>query len=226
MGKKILIIAAHPDDEILGCGGTAARMVEEGNDVFTLILGEGVTSRDEHRERDKREEDIRQLKEMVNAANGVIGVKEVFTLDFPDNRFDRVALLDVVKEIEKVKNRVQPGVIFTHYERDLNIDHRVTLAAVLTATRPMPGESVKEIYAFEVLSSTEWNFPLTFSPECFFDITGTLGKKMEAMAKYKTELREYPHPRSLKGILLQAENWGMKMGMEFAEAFQVVRLIK
>jgi LmbE family N-acetylglucosaminyl deacetylase len=223
---RILVAAAHPDDEVLGCGGTAARWVKEGNEVYTLILGEGITSRDETRQREKREAEITELKKQIHQANAVIRVKEVFTYDFPDNRFDSVPLLDIVKVIETIKNKIKPGIVFTHYPQDLNIDHRITYQAVLTAMRPTAEETVKEIYSFEVLSSTEWNFPLRFSPDVFFDISETIDVKLAAMEKYQSELREYPHPRSLKGIRLNAEQWGMKTGLKYAEAFKLVRLIK
>ena len=226
MSKKTLIIAAHPDDEVLGCGGTAARSVKEGNEAYTLILGEGITSRDDSRQREKREQDIIQLKKQVHEANRVIGIKEVFTFDFPDNRFDSVPLLDIVKVIETIKNKIKPDIVFTHYEQDLNIDHRVTYQAVLTAMRPTAGETVKEIYSFEVLSSTEWNYPLRFSPDVFVDISETMEMKVAAMEKYQCELRKYPHPRSLKGIRLNAEQWGMKTGLQYAEAFKLVRVVK
>lgn len=224
--KKILIVAAHPDDEILGCGGTAARMASKGHEVYTAILGEGITSRDETRQRGMREAEITELKQQITDANNVIGIKEVFTFDLPDNRFDSVHLLDVVKVVEKVKNRIKPDIMFTHHPGDLNIDHQVTYRAVLTAARPVESESVKEIYAFEVLSSTEWNYPLRFSPDTYFDISGTIDAKIAAMGKYKTELREYPHPRSLNGIRLSAEHWGMRVGVSYAEAFKLVRAIK
>ncbi len=226
MNKKTLIVAAHPDDEILGCGGTAARLANEGQHVYTLILGEGITSRDNTRQRDKHETEITQLKKQIHDANSIIGVKETFVYDFPDNRFDTVPLLDIVKIIEEVKEKIKPHTIFTHYEKDLNIDHQITYHAVMTATRPQTGETVKDIYSFEVLSSTEWNFPLTFSPDCFFDITKTIDIKIKAMEIYTSELRDYPHPRSLKGIRLNAENWGMKTGMPCAEAFKTVRTLK
>jgi LmbE family N-acetylglucosaminyl deacetylase len=226
MTKKILIAAAHPDDEILGCGGTMARLAKEGHNVYTLILGEGITSRDDTRQREKREAEIAQLKKSIREANGVLGVKEIFSYDFPDNRFDSVPLLDIVKVIEQVKEKVNPDMVFTHFGQDLNIDHQVTYQAVLTATRPIAGEPVREVYSFEVLSSTEWNYPLRFSPNCFFDISGTMDLKLTAMDKYAMELRSYPHPRSIKGIRLNAEHWGMKTGTMYAEAFQVVRLLK
>ncbi len=226
MAKKILIVAAHPDDEILGCGGTTARLVKGGYEAYTMILGEGITSRDVTRKRKKREEEIAQLKKQIHEANNIIGVKDVFIYDFPDNRFDSVPLLDIVKVIEKVKDKLKPDMLFTHYEKDLNIDHQLTYRAVMTAARPLPGETIKEIYSFEVLSATEWNFPLTFSPDYFFDITATIDTKTKAMGKYISELREYPHPRSLKGVRLNAENWGMRVGMAYAEAFKTVRVLK
>ncbi len=225
MNKKALIIAAHPDDEALGCGGTAARLVKERHEVYTVILGEGITSRDDTRQRGKRDAEIARLKQQIHEANQVLGVKEVFIYDFPDNRFDTVPLLDIVKVIEKVKEKVSPHILFTHFENDLNIDHQIVYRAVMTASRPLPGETVKEIYSFEVLSSTEWCFPLTFSPDCFFDITQTIDIKTAALEKYRDELKEYPHSRSIKGMRLNAEQWGMKTGVSYAEAFKVVRLV-
>ena len=170
MSKRILIVAAHPDDEVLGCFGTVARLIKEGYEAYTLILGEGKTSREANNSKDELE----VLNEESQKANAVIGIKKVYTCDFADNRFDSVDLLDIVKAVIKVKDEVQPEIIFTHYKNDLNIDHRITYNAVITATRPMEAECVKEIYSFEVLSSTEWNYPLCFSPNTFFDISETL----------------------------------------------------
>jgi LmbE family N-acetylglucosaminyl deacetylase len=226
MKNKILIVSAHPDDEVLGCGGTVARLVKEGYQAYTLILGEGITSRDEKRDRAKRETEIQKLKDQAKKANKIIGVEEVFMYDFPDNRFDTVPLLDIVKVIEKIKNDIKPDIIFTHYGKDLNIDHQITYKAVITATRPVVGEPVKEIYSFEVPSSTEWNFPLSFSPDVFFDISETMDIKIKALEEYKTELREYPHPRSLEGIKINAQSWGLKIGVKYAEVFKCIRVIK
>ncbi len=226
MKSKILIIAAHPDDEVLGCGGTVSRLVREGYEAYSLILGEGVTSRDEKRDRDKKIVEIEELKKQVNEANRIIGVKDVYLHDFPDNRFDNVPLLDIVKVIEKVKNELQPDIVFTHYENDLNIDHQITYKAVLTATRPMKEECVKELYSFEILSSTEWNYPISFSPDVFFDVNSTLEYKLKALEMYKYELRSFPHPRSLDGIRLNAEYRGMQVGLRYAEAFKSIRVVK
>jgi LmbE family N-acetylglucosaminyl deacetylase len=226
ISSNILIIAAHPDDEILGCGGTVRRLVDEGYTAYTLILGEGITSRDVSRDRLKREKELIELREQINEANRLIGVKATYIYGFPDNRFDTVPLLDIIKVIEKIKSEVKPDIVFTHYENDLNIDHQITYKAVITATRPLSSESVKQIYSFEVLSSTEWKYPLSFSPDVFFNISESIQSKIKAMATYYPEVREYPHPRSLEGIKLNAKNWGMKVGFNYAEAFKTVRVLK
>lgn len=229
MGKvnqRILVVAAHPDDEILGCAGSVARFVKEGAEAFTLILGEGKTSRDKKRNATKRKSEIDQLRKEIKRANSLIGVQDVFIRDLPDNRFDQLDLLDVVKEVEEIKKKIRPDVVFTHFEHDLNIDHQVTFRAVLTATRPMQGETVKEFYSYEVMSSTEWRFPLTFSPNVFVDISETIENKIKAMAVYESELRDFPHPRSLEGIKLTAQNWGIKIGVNYAEAFRLIRKIQ
>jgi LmbE family N-acetylglucosaminyl deacetylase len=226
MNKKILIIAAHPDDEVLGCFGTVAKFIKEGYEAYTLILGEGKTSRDEKRVVENKKDELNILNNEIKKANDIIGIKKVFVESFPDNRFDSVDLLDIVKTVSKVKDEIKPDLIFTHYEKDLNIDHQITYQAVITATRPMEDECVKEIYSFEILSSTEWNYPLSFSPDFFFDISDTLDLKIEAMKKYNSELREYPHPRSLEGIELNAKYQGMRVGKKYVEAFKSVRVIK
>lgn len=224
--KRILIIAAHPDDEVLGCAATVARLIKEGYEAYTLILGEGKTSRDEKRVLENKQEEIQILNAEIQKANDVIGIKGVFTESFPDNRFDSVDLLDIIKVISKVKEEIRPDIIFTHYEHDLNIDHQITYQAVITATRPMQDECVKEIYSFEILSSTEWNYPLSFSPDTFFDISETIDLKIEAMKVYDSELCKYPHPRSLEGIKLNAQYQGMRVGKKYVEAFQSVRVLK
>ena len=226
MSKKILIIAAHPDDEVLGCFGTVAKMVKEGDEAYTLILGEGKTSRDEQRSIENKKAELNILNQEIEKANSVINIKKTFIENFPDNRFDSVDLLDIVKAILKVKEEVKPDIIFTHYENDLNIDHQITYQAVVTATRPMEDESVKEIYSFEVLSSTEWNYPLSFSPDLFFDISETIKLKKEAMKQYNSELCQFPHPRSIEGIELNAKYHGMRVGKAYVEAFKTVRVIK
>lgn len=226
MSKKVLIVAAHPDDEVLGCFGTVAKLIKQGYEAYTLILGEGKTSRDESRDYENKKEEIATLNNEIKKANDIIGIKKVFVESFPDNRFDSVDLLDMVKTVSRVKDEIKPDIIFTHYEKDLNIDHQITYKAVITATRPMENETVKEIYSFEILSSTEWNYPLSFSPDIFYDISDTLDLKIEAMKQYGSELREYPHPRSPEGIELNAKYHGMRVGKKYIEAFKSIRVIK
>jgi len=224
--KKILIVAAHPDDEVLGCFGTVARLIKEGYEAYTLILGEGKTSRDGKRDVSEKLGEISLLHREIKKANDTVGIKKVFIESFPDNRFDSVDLLDIIKVIAKVKDEVKPDIIFTHYENDLNIDHQITYKAVVTATRPMEDECVKEIYSFEILSSTEWNYPLAFSPDTFFDISKTVDLKIKAMEAYSSELCLYPHPRSIKGIELNAKYQGMRVGKQAVEAFKSIRVLR
>lgn len=224
--KKILTVVAHPDDEVLGCGATLARLIKEGYECNTLILGEGVTSRDKKRDTRSRDKEILALKKQAKKANKILGIKEVFFCDLPDNRFDTVPLLEIIKAIEEVKLKIRPDIIFTHYGKDLNIDHQITYNAVITATRPIKGETVKEIYSFEIPSSTEWGYPLSFSPNVFFDVTNTIDIKLEAMKVYISEIRDFTHPRSEEFLRLNSKLWGIKAGLKNAEVFQVVRIIK
>ncbi len=206
-----------------------ARLVKEGNEVYTLILGEGITSRDEKRDRAKRERELKVLKNQTVEANKILGVKKTYTFDFPDNRFDTISLLDIIKVIERTKEEVKPEVIFTHHHGDLNVDHQVTLKAVMTAFRPVKEEKAREIYSFEVPSSTEWNTPSCancFRPNYFVNISETLEVKIKAMKEYKSEVEEFPHPRSPEAIELMAKCWGVQVGLSATEAFEVVRLIR
>ena len=228
MNRKILVVAAHPDDEILGCGGTMAVHSRTGDEVYVLILGEGVTSRDEKRDKEKRGKEINNLRMNIEAANRIVGTRKSFVFDFPDNRFDSVSLLDIIKVVEKVKNEVRPDIIYTHHQGDLNIDHQIAYRAVLTACRPLKGETITDIYSFEVPSSTEWNvgFCSTFVPNYFVDISGSLEIKKKALRAYKSEVRSFPHPRSPEALDIIAKRWGLQVGLEAAEAFEVIRSIR
>ena len=224
--KTVLIVEAHPDDEILGVGATAARHVAEGDAVYALILGEGQTSRGTHRE-DTGRDVVEELHQNTLESAGAIGFRKVFFADFPDNRFDHVDLLDIVKAVEQKIRELQPQIIYTHYSGDLNVDHQHTARAVLTATRPMADCCVEEIYAFETLSSSEWNFDYSaqpaFCPNVFVDITDYYDKKEQAMRCYVSELCAFPHPRSVTGMDVMSRMRVMAAGMERAEAFMLVR---
>lgn len=226
--SRVLVIAAHPDDEVLGCGGTAARLIGEGHEVHFAILGEGMTSR--HPQRSNADaKQLAILHQQTHAAAEKLGVKNVALHKLPDNRLDTVPLLEVVKLVEDLVDRVKPEVIYTHHAGDLNVDHGVINRAVLTATRPIAGQPVLEIYAFEVPSSTEWAFQrieLSFRPNVFVDITRTLEAKIAAMECYESEKREFPHPRSPEALRAIATRWGSVVGCGAAEAFELVRSIR
>ena len=223
--ESVLVVAAHPDDEVLGCGGTIVRLAKEGHAVRIAILAEGMTSRYKQRE----QADPRQLEHLHTKAQQAadkLQAKELVLCGLPDNRLDTVPLLEVVKIVEDLIERFKPQVIYTHHPGDLNIDHGVVHRAVLTATRPTVGQFVRTIYAFEVPSSTEWAFQTlepAFRPNVFVDIGDTLDAKLSAMACYDTEARKFPHPRSLEALRAIAMRWGSVAGFQAAEAFELIR---
>lgn len=228
MNNKVVVIAAHPDDEVLGCGATIAKHVKSGDDVHVLILAEGQTSRDTRRDRSKNLAVISELCEAAREAADVLGAVTVTLKDFPDNRMDSIDLLDVVKVIEDYIHLHKPNIIYTHYYGDLNIDHRITNQAVMTAARPVPGSSVKKILFFEVPSSTEWqvsSIGFRFDPNWFVDVSDTLDKKIEALKKYEQELRSWPFPRSVDAVAHLAGWRGASIGVVAAEAFVLGRYI-
>ncbi|MCG8584698.1 MAG: PIG-L family deacetylase [Pirellulales bacterium] len=222
---NVLVIAAHPDDEILGAGGTMARLADEGHRVRIAILGEGISSRSDQRA-DADQAEIARLHDCAHRAGTHCGAEDVELFNFPDNRFDTVATLDVVKVIEDLVARHSPEIVFTQHGGDLNIDHVVTYRATLTATRPMRGTCVKKLYAYEVASSTEWafgQFAPAFRPQVYFDIRATLDRKIEAMEMYESEARAFPHPRAPESLRAIATRRGTEVGFDAAEAFSVVR---
>lgn len=225
---KVLVVAAHPDDEVLGCGGTISRLAHDGHDVYITILGEGITSRYQQRE-DADADLIETLHSRSRQVAEMLGAKDIFLHNLPDNRFDTVSLLDVVKIIEDLIGELEPDVIYTHHSGDLNIDHLITHRAVLTATRPMTHQPVREIYTFEVPSSTEWafqRFEPAFRPNVFMDISDTLEIKIQALAQYESEVRDFPHPRSSEALEAVSRRWGSVVGCTAAEAFELIRAIR
>jgi len=226
--SPVLVVAAHPDDEILGCGATAARMVREGRDLYFAIMGEGITSR--HESRDVADTgQVSLLHRHAHAAAAKIGAKELLLYNLPDNRLDTVPLLDIVKLVEELVMKVKPAIIYTHHAGDLNVDHGLIHRAVLTATRPMAEQPVREVYAFEVPSSTEWAFQGVqppFRPNVFVDVSATLEAKIAAMACYETEARKFPHPRSPEALRAIAMRWGSVAGCQAAEAIELIRSMR
>jgi N-acetylglucosamine malate deacetylase 1 len=218
---RVLTVAAHPDDETLGVGGTMARLVAAGHEVWVCILTEGVTARHRHVEQ--------QLECAVRAAD-VLGVANVVFCGLADQRLDALPLLEVITPIEKCIDEFRPEVVFTHYKEDANQDHRAVFQATLVATRPVEGSSVQRVLCYETASSTEWAPPFpgsVFSPNVFVDISSTLPIKLQAMREYEQthsgEMRSYPHPRSYEALEAYAKRHGVVAGVHAAEPFMLVR---
>lgn len=228
--NRILVIVAHPDDEVLGVGGAINRLVNEYNcEVRAVILGEGLTSRSDKRDTKKWEAELKIHRQNIELAAKAIGYHSTGIYDFPDNRFDTIPLLDIIKVVEQEKKSFNATTIFTHHGGDVNVDHQKTFEAVITACRPMEEEKVKSIITFETMSGTEWRAssdPRHFVPNMFIEIDRKgLDAKVKAMESYEFEKRIYPHPRSPKALEIRASMWGIANGVQLAEAFQIVRTI-
>lgn len=226
--KNILVVAAHPDDEVLGCGGSIARHADAGDRVHIFIAAEGVTSRDQSRDAARHAEEINGLRQAAAKAATILGAQPPSFGAFPDNRMDGVELLDVTKQVEALIAMFNPSVVYTHHAGDVNVDHRILHQAVVTACRPLPGQSVRQLLFFEVLSSTEWQPPgsaAPFLPSYFVDIQLTWPRKREALDAYAAEMRPWPHARSLEAAEALARLRGATVGREAAEAFMLGRMI-
>lgn len=225
--KKIMVVVAHPDDELLGLGATMHKLIQEYNvQTHVVILGEGITSRGDERDTKKWEEELKIHKQNIKEAQAAIGYHSVSTYDFPDNRFDTVALLDIIKVIEKEKEQFQPDIIFTHHGGDLNIDHQRTFEAVITVTRPMKNEVVKTIITFETPSGTEWQSssdPRRFVPNLFIEVSEEdVAAKIKGMESYEFEKREWPHPRSPRALKAVASQNGIVVGCNYVERLELI----
>ena len=222
--ESILVVVAHPDDEVLGCGGYLAKQAKRGHKVTVLCIADGVSSRSGTVD----PEELRIRREAARDAGRILGIDSISFGDFPDNQLDSVPLLKVVKFIQLALSATKPEVVLTHHQGDLNIDHSIVSRATLTACRPVPGSSVKTLLFFETPSSTEWSFGdvgASFSPNWYEDISGSMIQKIKALEAYKMELREWPHPRSAKSIKGLAEWRGSNCGLDSAEAFVLARRI-
>ncbi|NEO35143.1 MAG: PIG-L family deacetylase [Moorea sp. SIOASIH] len=220
--RTILVVAAHPDDEVLGCGATIAQHVQKGNTVNILILAEGATSRASNRDRSQWKSQLSALAVAAHKASDILGAASVTLDNFADNRMDGYELLDVIKVVEQAIDQHQPEIVYTHHSGDVNIDHRRIHEAVITACRPVPGHPVKSLLFFEIPSSTEWQPPGSapiFAPNWFVDVTETLNLKLKALEAYQSEMRPWPHPRSLQAVEHLARWRGASVGVEAAEAF-------
>lgn len=222
--KKILIFAAHPDDEVIGCGGTIAKLKKNGNKIYVCFFADGESSRNVRNVNAL----IKKRKKAAKKSAAILGIDELFFCDLPDNRLDTMSRLSVVKIVEKYISLIKPQTVFTHFYGDLNIDHQIVSKAVITACRPEKKNPVKKLLFFEIPSSTDWQISNKqknyFNPNWFEDISKTKNIKIKALKAYKEEVRKWPHPRSLKGINSLMELRGATSGFKFAEAFVLGRL--
>jgi LmbE family N-acetylglucosaminyl deacetylase len=222
--KKIMLVAAHPDDELLGSAGTLLFYKKKGYKIKIVFLSDGESSRNI----DKKKKDtlIKLRKTQAIKVSKICRFEEPIFAKFPDNRLDTIPMLTVVKFIETEIQKFKPSIIITHNENDLNVDHMLTFKAVVTATRPSTKTFVKSIYCFETPSSTENNFSkvkVSFNPNLYFDISNYITKKIKLLKIYKKEIKKYPHSRSLEGIKVLAKYRGAQIGVKYAEAFYLLR---
>ena len=226
INKKILIIAAHPDDEILGCGGTIAKLIKNNCKVDVLFLSEGVSSRSKLGETRKWDDEILARESMATAAAKYLGFSIIGFMRNPNLRMDTLSMLDITKSVQKILIDNKPDIIFTHHYGDLNTDHQICFNAVITACRPSGIDFIESIFSFEVPSSTEWsssiNLP-SFRPNYFIEIDSEIESKLGALSFYNFEMREFPHPRSKENIKALSQLRGSEIGFKFAEAFMLIR---
>ena len=221
MKNVILVVVEHSDDGVISMGGTIRKHIEKGDSVIVIAMTNGVGARDNF-----SEGDILDRERASKMASSILGYKWGVSCDFSDNKMDTYALLEVVKSIEVAKEKYKPDLVYTHSAADLNIDHKIVVNAVLTAFRPHPDQICREIRLFETASATDYGHPSVtgaFFPNLFIEINETWKFKLKALEAYKTEMREYPHSRSLLAIENLAKIRGNQVGVEMAEAFQVIR---
>jgi len=217
--SKVLVIAPHPDDEVLGCGGAIAKHVSGGDEVYLCIVTKAYPP-------EWTEQEIQERREEVLRVNKILGIKKTYFLDFPTVKLDTIPQKELGDSISRVINEVTPEVVYIPHKEDVNRDHQLVFKAAMVATRPKPALETRKILCYEVLSETEWAAPFVdsaFIPNVFVNISETLGTKLKAMSEYKSELKEFPHPRSLEAISALAKMRGTAVGVEAAEAFMLVR---
>jgi LmbE family N-acetylglucosaminyl deacetylase len=222
--QSILVVAAHPDDEVLGCGASLARFASAGRATHVAFLADGVGARTSSEAADST-----TRKAAADSAAKILGVRSVEHFDLPDNRLDTVPLLEITKLVESLIAKHRPDIVMTHHAGDVNIDHRRAHQAVVTACRPQPSSCVRGIFSFEVPSSTEWQPPASaapFAPNLFVDVSAFLAHKRRAMEAYAHEMRAWPHSRSYEAAEHLARWRGASVGCEAAEAFVVLRFIE
>lgn len=215
--NKILVIAAHPDDELLGCGGTIAKHSINGDEVYTLIICEGESLRYKGLNIDQ--------SVYIKKSGDILGVKQNFHLRFPDQKLDTFTLVDIITPIEKIVKTLQPNIVYLQYGGDINRDHQIVFEASLVALRPVE-TYIEEIYAYYTVGSSDWGYPRTFNPDTWINISTTLDTKLRAFTEYVSELKEYPHPRSLRSLENLAAFTGNQVNLEYSESFMTIRKVK
>ncbi|MFC1907385.1 PIG-L deacetylase family protein [Chloroflexota bacterium] len=227
---NVLVVCAHPDDEVLGAGGTLAKHNIAGDNVYSCLLCEQATIRNTKPEHES-------LLKQVNEAANIIGIKETMFFDFPDIRLNIVPILELVQSIEHAVIKFKPEVIYTHHTGDLTDDHKIVFDATMTAVRlperrtrkELPSDLIKEVLCFEVPSATDWAVPLSgqvFRPNVFVDIKNTLKLKIKALEQYEKIIKEFPHPRSVENLETLAKYRGAQSGYELAESFMLMRMLR
>lgn len=220
--NKVLVIAPHPDDEVLGCGGTIVKHVRGGDEVYLCIVTKAYPP-------EWPEAEIKERREEVLRVNGILGIKKTYFLDLPAVKLDTIPRKELNDAISQIVNEAQPEVVYIPHRGDVNQDHRLVFESTMVAVRPLPGSGIRKVLCCETLSGTEWAAPFAgdaFVPNVYVDISDTLETKLKAMAAYQTELKEYPHPRSLEAISTQARFRGSAVGVPAAEAFMLIREIR
>jgi LmbE family N-acetylglucosaminyl deacetylase len=223
---SVLCVAAHPDDEVLGAGGTLARHAADGDDVHVCILSDGVTSR--YDDTSAADAEIERRRQRAERAADILGATVSF-YGYPDNSFDTVPLLDIVQTVEKEISDHDPNTVYTHHYGDLNIDHELTCRATITATRPLPNSGIERVLAFETLSASEWSTPEptnAFQPNSFVSVGDQLKTKLDALEVYQNEIQEQPHPRNKQTVRKNTQVWGKKSGVDAAEPFELLRELR
>jgi LmbE family N-acetylglucosaminyl deacetylase len=217
--KRVLVIAAHPDDEVLGAGATIARLAREGAEVHVAIVTEGCSAQYPGRP------DLILVKQtQARSALDILGGGELHFGGLPDMKLDTVPLVEVNRFLEEVVTRVDPDIVFTHHAHDLNRDHRVVHEASMIACRPDARRPVRALYAYDVLGVTNFGgVAPSFTPNVFFEAHAFLDHKVRALRAYDVEIRPFPHPRSPEGLEAQGRVYGVLSGTLWAEAFQVIR---
>ena len=213
MSKNILVLAAHPDDETLGCGATIARLSSEGNRVHLMTFTDGVSAR-EGTEFQNRNAKLEKVSE-------ILGLNSYIAADFPDNQLDAVPLLEICKFMEK-NIPFDPDIIFTHHPGCLNVDHSIIFRATITVFRPQSSSSCK-VLSYYIPSSTDYNPISNFNGNVFYNVENFVNKKMKALKIYDEEMRTYPHSRSYENVKNLMKTWGCEVGMGYAEKFQLMR---